>query len=246
MGESLYLRWAECCKRAGLGEPSRAHGLKLHDGSKAAAYASKWGLEDEMTKGHTKKALHGETPFDFLRSFLADGEDKQAAALFREFAETFKGKRQLHWSRGSRPDLPSRKRPTSSSRPRLKTGHFCWVRSAWSNGGTSWPSMAAGRCSSWRRLAAGMRSSTTWRRYAGLVMTKSVWHENPVVCLSCDSRMWSQVARRARRCAHAVTSAPGVISALFCAEHLPFTAVSLELLPAARCCISPPCAAPRA
>lgn len=53
-----------------------------------------------MTKGHTKKALHGETPFDFLRSFLADGEDKQAAALFREFAETFKGKRQLHWSRG--------------------------------------------------------------------------------------------------------------------------------------------------
>ena len=99
-GESLYLRWAECCKRAGLGEPSRAHGLKLHDGSKAAAYASKWGLEDEMTKGHTKKALHGETPFDFLRSFLADGEDKQAAALFREFAETFKGKRQLHWSRG--------------------------------------------------------------------------------------------------------------------------------------------------
>ena len=99
-GESLYLCWAECCKRAGLGEPSRAHGLKLHDGSKAAAYASKWGLEDEMTKGHTKKALHGETPFDFLRSFLADGEDKQAAALFREFAETFKGKRQLHWSRG--------------------------------------------------------------------------------------------------------------------------------------------------
>lgn len=98
--ESLYLRWAECCKRAGLGEPSRAHGLKLHDGSKAAAYASKWGLEDEMTKGHTKKALHGETPFDFLRAFLADAGDKQAAALFREFAETFKGKRQLHWSRG--------------------------------------------------------------------------------------------------------------------------------------------------
>ena len=99
-GGVLYERWAQCCKRAGLGEPSRANGLKLHDGSKAAAYASKWGLEDEMTKGHTKKALHGETPFDFLRSFLADGEDKQAAALFREFAETFKGKRQLHWSRG--------------------------------------------------------------------------------------------------------------------------------------------------
>ena len=98
--ELLYKRWAAACVRAGLGEPSRAHGLKLDDGSKAAKYVSKWGLEDEMTKGHTKKALHGETPFDFLRSYLADPNDKQAGALFREFAETFKGKRQLVWSRG--------------------------------------------------------------------------------------------------------------------------------------------------
>lgn len=96
----LYLRWANACKLAGLGEPSFAHGLKLDDGSKAAKYVSKWGLEDEMTKGHTKKALHGETPFDFLRSYLADKTDKQAAALFIEFAETFEGKRQLHWSKG--------------------------------------------------------------------------------------------------------------------------------------------------
>lgn len=96
----LYLRWAAVCVRAGLGEPSFEHGLKLHDGSKAAAYAAKWGLEDEMTKGHTKKALHGETPFDFLRAYLADKNDKQAAALFKEFAQTFKGKRQLHWSKG--------------------------------------------------------------------------------------------------------------------------------------------------
>ena len=96
----LYQRWAAACVRAGLGEPSRAHGLKLDDGSKAAKYVSKWGLEDEMTKGHTKKALHGETPFDFLRSYLADHNDKQAGALFREFAEAFKGKRQLVWSRG--------------------------------------------------------------------------------------------------------------------------------------------------
>ena len=96
----LYLRWSAYCERSGLGIPSFEHGLKLHDGSKAAAYASKWGLEDEMTKGHTKKAIHGETPFDFLRSFLADKADKVAAALFREFALTFKGKRQLHWSHG--------------------------------------------------------------------------------------------------------------------------------------------------
>lgn len=96
----LYLRWAACCVKSGLGEPSFAHGLKLDDGTKAANYAAKWGLEDEMTKGHTKKALHGETPFDFLRAYLADRSDKQAAALFKEFAQTFKGKRQLYWSKG--------------------------------------------------------------------------------------------------------------------------------------------------
>lgn len=98
--EVLYVRWAACCVRAGLGEPSRAHGLKWDDGSHAASYVSKWGLEDEMTKGHTKKSLHGETPFDFLRAYFADSSDKQAGALFKEFAETFKGKRQLHWSSG--------------------------------------------------------------------------------------------------------------------------------------------------
>jgi hypothetical protein len=96
----LYLRWAACCVKSSLGEPSYAHGLKLDGGDKAGNYVSKWGLEDEMTKGHTKKALHGETPFDLLRAYLADGADKQAAALFKEFAETFKGKRQLSWSKG--------------------------------------------------------------------------------------------------------------------------------------------------
>jgi hypothetical protein len=97
---TLYTRWANACTLAGLGAPSRAHGLKLDDGSKAAKYVSKWGLEDEMTKGHTKKATHGETPFDFLRAYLLDKTDKQAAALFIEFAKTFEGKRQLHWSKG--------------------------------------------------------------------------------------------------------------------------------------------------
>jgi hypothetical protein len=96
----LYEEWAECCVRSGLGEPSAEHGLKLDDGNKAAKYISKWGFEDEMTKGHTKKAINGETPFDFLRSYLADSKDKQAGALFIEFAETFKGKRQLRWSSG--------------------------------------------------------------------------------------------------------------------------------------------------
>src|SRR5674476_1149438 len=98
--DRLYGSWAKACKAAGLGAPSPEHGVKLDDGTKAAKYVSKWGFEDEMTKGHTKKAINGETPFDFLRSYLADSNDKQAAALFIEFAETFHGKRHLHWSKG--------------------------------------------------------------------------------------------------------------------------------------------------
>ena len=97
----LYLRWVAYCEKAGLGTPSYRHGIKLDDGTRASQYVTKWGLEDEMTKGHTKKAkTGGETPFDLLRAYLADGQDSQAAALFREFAECFRGKRQLSWSNG--------------------------------------------------------------------------------------------------------------------------------------------------
>jgi hypothetical protein len=98
--QRLFDRWAPICERVGLGRPTREHGLKLHDGSCAALYATKWGLDREMTSGHTKKARHGETPFDLLRSHLADENDTQCGPLFREFAEAFKGKRQLHWSKG--------------------------------------------------------------------------------------------------------------------------------------------------
>lgn len=102
--------WLSCCRLAQLPAPSREYGVTLEDGSKAAEYVAKmgleeprstWGLDCEMTKGHTKRAKDGETPFDFLRSCLAC-EDPQGRALFREFATCFKGKRQLVWSRGLR------------------------------------------------------------------------------------------------------------------------------------------------
>jgi hypothetical protein len=51
-----------------------------------------------MTKGHIKKARSGRSPFDLLRSFLSD-RDKQAAALFQQFALAFHG-RQLVYSQG--------------------------------------------------------------------------------------------------------------------------------------------------
>jgi hypothetical protein len=99
--QAFYSLWANSCRLAGLPVPSERHGVSLEDGSKAAAYASKWGLESEMTKGHIKRArsTKGRSPFDLLRSKLYD-DDRQAAALFQEYARCFHGKRQLVWSKG--------------------------------------------------------------------------------------------------------------------------------------------------
>jgi hypothetical protein len=46
-----------------------------------------------------KAAKGGRSPFDLLRSYLND-RDRQAGALFVEYANAFKGKRQLVWSQG--------------------------------------------------------------------------------------------------------------------------------------------------
>jgi hypothetical protein len=97
----VYEVWANSCRLAGLSVPSYENGVDVRDGSEAAAYASKWGLDYEMTKGHMKRARSekGRSPFDLLRSYLHDG-DNQAAALFKEYAGAFHGKRQLVWSKG--------------------------------------------------------------------------------------------------------------------------------------------------
>lgn len=92
-GEILGM-WQSACQSAGLGIPN-LHGVQVDDGAKAARYASKWGMEEELTKSHVKKG-RGEnlTPWDFLRR----GEEE----LFQEYGKAFKGKRQLVWSKGLR------------------------------------------------------------------------------------------------------------------------------------------------
>lgn len=95
--------WQDACVFAGLPRPSDAHGCRVDSGREAAAYVSKWGLEDEMTKGHVKrsKSTSGVSMWDLLRNVQADG-CRRSAARFRVFAEAFKGKRQLVWSHGLR------------------------------------------------------------------------------------------------------------------------------------------------
>ena len=102
--EVIYQLWRSACLDSGLSEPSRAHGVSVEGGEQAAAYVGKWGLEHEMTKGHIKKGKEGHlTPFDFLRQYLAG--DLRYGPLFKEYAQEFKGKRQLVWSEGLRDRL---------------------------------------------------------------------------------------------------------------------------------------------
>ena len=94
----LALQWQEACIKAGLKAPDLIHGVDVRNGTYAAEYVSKWGLEEEVTKGHLKKGLNGSlTPFDLLRGTSTNNHYK---ILFKEFADVFKGKQQLVWSKG--------------------------------------------------------------------------------------------------------------------------------------------------
>lgn len=104
--DKLFVRWLAAATRAGLAPPSREHGLDLRDGSQAAAYASKWGLEAEMTKWQVKRGKEASfSPFDLLRVALHDDDLQavdQARKLFLDYATAFRGRRQLVHSRGLR------------------------------------------------------------------------------------------------------------------------------------------------
>lgn len=101
VAEDLLKSWQSAFVSAGLGEPNK-HGLDLQDGSAASDYVGKWGLDLELTKGHLKKGRgEGKTPWDLLADFVETG-DCDSGELFKEFCRVFKGKKQLHWSRGLR------------------------------------------------------------------------------------------------------------------------------------------------
>lgn len=95
----LALHWQDVCIKTGLKAPTLVNGVDVRDGTFASQYATKWGLDSEMTKGHLKKGLSGGlTPFDLLR--LSENNHDNYARLFSDFADVFKGKQQLNWSNG--------------------------------------------------------------------------------------------------------------------------------------------------
>lgn len=103
----LYSVWASSSVAAGLPSPNRQRGVHIQPAKSAAEYIAKWGTEprweiaSELAKANSKRSrsAKGRTPFDLLRDY-AEGEDKQAGALFVEFARAFKGFNQVRWSKG--------------------------------------------------------------------------------------------------------------------------------------------------
>lgn len=119
--EAAYDAWAAKAERAGLPRPTRAHGLQVKrlDLSEALEEAAGYLLKeatDAATKRSTaKNAAHeltgegqklaaGRTAFGILRD-IADLEDPDALALWREYSEATKGRRRMTWSRGLRERL---------------------------------------------------------------------------------------------------------------------------------------------
>ena len=101
MRGDVFQQWRAACLTAGLEAPTEKYGVDLADGASAAEYVSKWGVEDEMTKGHIKKGRDGHlSPFEFLDKVI-EGDDRYKA-LFLEFDKAFRGRRQLVWSDGLR------------------------------------------------------------------------------------------------------------------------------------------------
>lgn len=92
--------WQSACETAGLPKPND-RGVRVIPVDNAASYVSKWGIEAEMTRLHTKRGRAGSyTPFDLLRA-IHEGE-KHLVGKFVEYAIAFHGRRQLILSRGLR------------------------------------------------------------------------------------------------------------------------------------------------
>ena len=96
--EDLGDPWRASLRGVGLDGGGAAYDIQ--DATAAGSYVAKWGAAEEMSLSKTKKG-HGEnrTPPQLLAA-SCDEQDKRAGQLWAEYARTFKGRRQLVWSRG--------------------------------------------------------------------------------------------------------------------------------------------------
>jgi hypothetical protein len=97
---AVYALWSAAAGRSGLGM-DRRHGLTVQSTWGAVGdYVAKWGIAAELTKPKMGRGAHL-SPFQLL-GLAADTGEAAAVSLFREYAEVFKGSKQLRWSNGLR------------------------------------------------------------------------------------------------------------------------------------------------
>ena len=106
-------RWLDCVKKSGLPVASltalKKHGFSLRgDKQYIEDYLAKmgkdtdWHVEHELAKGNVKQGKHGgRTPMQLLADFTYEG-DEAAGILWAEYAATYRGSKQLYWSKGLR------------------------------------------------------------------------------------------------------------------------------------------------
>lgn len=117
MQDELYERWLAKVTAAGLGKPTREHGVKVDPvrrGEAGAADVARYvakiqegdgaerALGNEMTRGDLKSGRKGSrTPFEIIADYFRK-ETAGDLALWREYEDATKGRRMLTWSRGLR------------------------------------------------------------------------------------------------------------------------------------------------
>lgn len=74
-------------------------GVEITIGQGCAGYLTKWGVDSELTQGEAKKTS-GYTPNQLLE--LSSQGEAWAGAVYREYAQTMKGRKQLTYSPGLR------------------------------------------------------------------------------------------------------------------------------------------------
>lgn len=106
--EELFAeKWIDACIKNGLPTPERKYACHAQDGTHAEEYVTKWGIVEEMTRGHIKKdngkTEAGRTPWQLLED--SSKGDAQASFLFLIYADAFFNARQLVWSKGLKEKL---------------------------------------------------------------------------------------------------------------------------------------------
>lgn len=98
----MFQRWSAAIARAGFGEcDEKAWKFeRCETPEQAGDYVSKWGPDWELTHAHLKDGKRGgRSPWRMLRDYAEHAAPRDAALLI-EYAEAFKGRRQLTWSKG--------------------------------------------------------------------------------------------------------------------------------------------------